>query len=262
VSSGSRFIVGFVLVVALASLVTSSSPAGATGASVSKLTAFSTLFPFSSTFSPPPPPPPPPPTTPAVTTTVVVTSSTTAAGYSWYNTYDTCYYGSDCYNNGCNYYGCNANCGYYGCYNQYNQPPPAPCYPTTPGYPYCYPSNGYQLQTTTTAYSLLTETSFTTETTTSTPSPVFITGTVTSTATVADPTNETIFGSLMLVFVVLFLATLFMLLRSRTSQSNPSYNYPPASPAGMATSKSFCVNCGSKLVQGRRYCGACGSPQF
>ncbi len=108
------------------------------------------------------------------------------------------------------------SCGYYQ--------PVYGCYPGYPGYPYCYPSYPYQLTTATatttlTSYSPVTQTSVTTATVTSTPSPVFVTNTLTLTTATTDTTMETIYGSLMAGFLVLFLATLFLLLRLRPQKA-------------------------------------------
>ena len=183
-------------------------------------------------------------------TTIVITTSTTVStdtwGYGWN-------YGNGYYTTACSYYGCyNSNC-YYNCYNQQ----PNNCYPGYPNYPYCSPSYGYQVPTTTTAtaYSLLTETSTTTQTTVSTPNPIFITNTLTTTTT--DTTMETLYGSLMAIFLVLFLATLFLLVRPR---SEPKADPMPvqSQPAYVRTSYK-CSACGNEILPKMKFCGDCGA---
>jgi hypothetical protein len=88
------------------------------------------------------------------------------------------------------------------------------------------PSYGYEVATTTqtvtaTSYSTVTQTSEVTSTTTSIPVPMTVTtsATVTTTTTTTDTTAEMIYGSLMAVFLALFLATLVLLVGSRSRGS-------------------------------------------
>jgi hypothetical protein len=90
---------------------------------------------------------------------------------------------------------------------------------------YSYPpqSYGYEVATTTetetaTSYSTITQTNELTSTITSVPEPVTVTtsATVTTTATTIDTTAEMLYGSLMAVFLALFLATLVLLVASRS----------------------------------------------
>jgi hypothetical protein len=87
-------------------------------------------------------------------------------------------------------------------------------------------SYGYEVATTTetvtaTSYSTVTQTNEVTSTTTSIPEPVTVTtsATVTSTATTTDTTAEMLYGSLMAVFLALFLATLVLLVGSKSRGS-------------------------------------------
>jgi len=91
--------------------------------------------------------------------------------------------------------------------------------------PQSYPpqSYGYEVATTTetvtaTSYSTVTQTNELTSTITSVPDPVTVTtsATVTTTATTMDTTAEMLYGSLMAVFFALFLATLVLLVASRS----------------------------------------------
>ena len=123
---------------------------------------------------------------------------------------------------------CDPSDPYCNGYGQY------PCYPGYPGYPYaCYPSAPsypYQYPTTTTAtstsYLSVTQTSVTTSTATSisTPQPVFVTNMLTVTTATTNTTMETVYGTLMLVFLALFLASLFLLMNARSRTTN---NPPP-----------------------------------
>jgi hypothetical protein len=159
--------------------------------------------------------------------------------------------------------------------------PNCPCYPSYPSYPhhhyypgygYAYsPGYGYEVATTTEtatamSYSTVTETSEVTSTTTSVPEPVTVTtsATVTSTATTTDTTTEMLYGSLMAVFLALFLATLVLLVGSRlrgSKGSNPQSSQAaiaaPA-PAYVATSHK-CSACGTDVDPGTKFCGNCGA---
>jgi hypothetical protein len=187
------------------------------------------------------------------TTTIVLTTSTTVStdngGYSC-NYWNGCYYATTC-----SYYGCYYSNCYYNCYNQ----PPTNCYPGYPGYPYCSPNYGYPgaTITTATAYSLLTETSTATQTTVSTPNPIFITNTLTTTTATTDTTMETLYGSLMAIFLVLFLATLFLLVRPRTkSKGDPM---PAQSQPAYVKTSYKCSACGNEVRPQMKFCGDCGT---
>jgi hypothetical protein len=87
-------------------------------------------------------------------------------------------------------------------------------------------SYGYEVATTTetvtaTSYSTVTQTSEVTSTTTSVPEPVTVTtsATLTTTTTTTDTTAEMLYGSLMAVFLALFLATLVLLVGSKSRGS-------------------------------------------
>jgi hypothetical protein len=95
---------------------------------------------------------------------------------------------------------------------------------------YSYPPQGYPLQSygyevttttetvTATSYSTVTQTNELTSTITSVPEPMTVTtsATVTTTATTMDTTAEMLYGSLMAVFLALFLGTLVLLVASRS----------------------------------------------
>jgi hypothetical protein len=93
--------------------------------------------------------------------------------------------------------------------------------------PQSYPSQSYghevtttteTVTATTTSYSTVTQTDELTSTITSVPEPMTVTtsATVTTTATTIDTTAEMLYGSLMTVFLALFLATLVLLVASRS----------------------------------------------
>jgi len=215
------------------------------------------------------------------TTTIVLTTSTTVSTHTWGYTSNTWGYDTDTWGYGCNYWnGCydyTTACSYYGCYysncyynsfNCYNQPP-TNCYPGYPNYPYCSPNYAYPgtPTTTATAYSLLTETSTTTQTTVSTPNPLYITNTLTTATT--DTTMETLYGSLMAIFLVLFLATLFLLARRRSeSKGNPlpaqTQQAQPQTPqsqrqAAYVRTSYKCGACGNEVLPKMKFCGDCGA---
>jgi membrane protease subunit (stomatin/prohibitin family) len=105
-----------------------------------------------------------------------------------------------------------------------------------------------------------------TSTTTSIPEPVTVTtsATVTSTTTTRDTTAEMLYGSLMAVFLALFLATLVLLVGSRlrgSQGSNPQSSQAaiaaPA-PAHMMTSYR-CSACGTDVDRRAKFCGNCGA---
>ncbi|MGA2785229.1 MAG: hypothetical protein ABSF09_11085 [Candidatus Bathyarchaeia archaeon] len=112
------------------------------------------------------------------------------------------------------------SCGY--------QQPQNSCYPGSPGYPNnCYPNSPYQYQNpptvTVTNYSPVTQTSITTATT-SILNPIITTLTLVSITTTGAATAP-VYGALMAVFLVLFLAALFLLIRSKsTPVIPPSYS--------------------------------------
>jgi hypothetical protein len=167
--------------------------------------------------------------------------------------------------------------------------PNCPCHPSYPsylhhhyypGYGYAYypaygygyyPGYGYEVATTTetattTSYSTVTETSEVTSTTTSVPEPVTVTtsATVTTTATTRDTTAEMLYGSLMAVFLALFLATLVLLIASRSrgsKGSNPQLSQAAVAapaPAYIATSHK-CSACGTEVDPNMKFCGNCGA---
>jgi len=208
------------------------------------------------------------------TTTVILTTSTTVSLGST-DTWNTWGYGGNSWGYGCsNWNGCyyTTGCSYYGCYNSncyynYNNcyyQPPNNCYPGYPSYPNCSPNYGYPEtpMTTATAYSLLTETSTTTQTSVSTPNPLYITNTFTTVAT--DTTMETLYGSLMAIFLVLFLASLFLLARPKSkskADSTPALAQTPPTqrqPAYVKTSYK-CSACGSEVLPKMKFCGDCGA---
>jgi hypothetical protein len=93
--------------------------------------------------------------------------------------------------------------------------------------------------------------------------------TVTSTTTTKDTTAEMPYGSLMAVFLALFLATLVLLVGSRvrgSKGSNPRSSQaqsPQAvvgapAPAYIATSHK-CSACGTDVDPGTKFCGNCGA---
>jgi membrane protease subunit (stomatin/prohibitin family) len=105
-----------------------------------------------------------------------------------------------------------------------------------------------------------------TSTTTSIPEPVTLTtsATVTTTTTTRDTAAEMLYGSLMAVFLALFLATLVLLVGSRlrgSQGSNPrSSQAAIAAPteAYIATSHK-CSACGTDVDPGTKFCGNCGA---
>jgi membrane protease subunit (stomatin/prohibitin family) len=105
-----------------------------------------------------------------------------------------------------------------------------------------------------------------TSTTTSIPEPVTVTtsATVTTTATTRDTAAEMLYGSLMAVFLALFLATLVLLVGSRlrgskgsSPQSSQAAITAPAQ-AHIATSYR-CSACGTDVARGAKFCGNCGA---
>jgi hypothetical protein len=164
----------------------------------------------------------------------------------------------------------------YPYYQNYPNCANYPYYQKSPSYPYYghygyYSGYGYEVETTTetvtaTSYSTVTQTNEVTSTTTSIPAPVTVTtsATVTSTTTTNDTTAEMLYGSLMAVFLALFLATLVLLVgsRSRGSKgSNPqSSQAASAAPAEahIATSHK-CSACGTDVDPGTKFCGNCGA---
>jgi len=167
----------------------------------------------------------------------------------------------------------NPNYPNYPCYPNYPNYPNCPNYPNYPNYPYYryYPSYGYEVATTTqtvtaTSYSTVTQTSEVTSTTTSIPAPVTLTtsATVTTTTTTRDMTAETLYSSLMAVFLALFLATLVLLVgsRSRGSKgSNPQSSQAViAAPAQAHMTTSYrCSACGTDVDPNTKFCGSCGA---
>jgi hypothetical protein len=103
-----------------------------------------------------------------------------------------------------------------------------------------------------------------TSTTTSIPEPVTVTtsATVTTTTTTRDTSAEMLYGSLMAVFLALFLATLVLLVGSRlrgSQGSNPQSSQATiAAPAHIATSYR-CSACGTDVDPGTKFCGNCGA---
>ena len=186
-----------------------------------------------------------------------------------------------------------ANCPNYSNYSNY---PECPNYPVqTSQLPKClnypnyyygyYPSYSYEDPTTAqtvtataTSYSTVTETSGVTSTTTI-PATVTVTSsatvtsttttgdiasvTVTSTTSTRDTTAEMLYGSLMAVFLALFLATLVLLVASRSrgsKGSNPQSSQAvvaASGPAYIATSHK-CSACGTEVDPGTKFCGNCG----
>jgi hypothetical protein len=164
--------------------------------------------------------------------------------------------------------------------------PNCPCYPSYPSYPShpydhyysgywygYYPGYGYEVETTTetvtaTSYSTVTQTNEVTLTTTSIPQPLTVTtsATVTTTATTRDTTAEMLYGSLMAVFLALFLATLVLLVASRSrgsKGSNPQPSQaaiaaPAPTQAHIATSHK-CSACGTEVDPATKFCGNCGA---
>jgi hypothetical protein len=175
------------------------------------------------------------------------------------------------------------NCPNYPNYQNYPNYPCYPNYPSYASYPYnryypgygygYYAGYGYEVVTTTqtvtaTSYSTLTETKEVTSTTTSVPAPVTVTtsATVTTTTTTRDTTAEMLYGSLMAVFLALFLATLVLLVGSRsrgskTSNPQPSQAAiaaPAPTQAHIATSHK-CSVCGTEVDPATKFCGNCGA---
>jgi len=163
-------------------------------------------------------------------------------------------------------YPCYYNYSSYRSYSNY------PYYGYFPGYGYGYYSGyGYAVETTTetvtaTSYSTVTQTNQVTSTTTSIPEPVTVTtsATVTTTATTRDTTAEMLYGSLMAVFLALFLATLVLLVGSR-SRGSKGFNPQPSQaavaasgPAYIATSHK-CSACGAEVDPAKKFCGSCGA---
>jgi hypothetical protein len=170
------------------------------------------------------------------------------------------------------YYQNNPNCVNYPYYQYSASYPHYPYYGYYPGYGYGYYSGyGYEVATTTetvtaTSYSTLTQTSEVTSTTTSIPEPVTVTtsATVTTTATTRDTTAEMLYGTLMAVFLALFLATLVLLVASRyrgSKGSNPQTSQAAVAasvPAYIATSHK-CSACGTEVDPATKFCGNCGA---
>jgi hypothetical protein len=105
-----------------------------------------------------------------------------------------------------------------------------------------------------------------TSTTTSIPEPLTLTtsATVTTTTTTTNTTAEMLYGSLMAVFLALFLATLVLLVGSRLRGSQGSNlrssQAAIAAPteAHIATSHK-CSACGTDVDPGTKFCGNCGA---
>jgi hypothetical protein len=175
-------------------------------------------------------------------------------------------------------------CPNYPNYPNYQNYQNYPCYPSYPSYPY-YPYNryypgygygyyagyGYEVVTTTqtvmaTSYSTVTQTNEVTSTTTSIPAPVTVTtsATVTTTTTTRDTTAEMLYGSLMAVFLALFLATLVLLVGSR-SRGSRGLNPQPLQAAVAAPAQAHiatshkCSACGTDVDPGTKFCGNCGA---
>jgi hypothetical protein len=176
---------------------------------------------------------------------------------------------------------------YPNCPNYQVQTSQLPKCPNYPNYYYgYYPSHGYEdpittqtVTATATSYSTVTQTSEVTSTT-AIPATVTVTSsatvtsttttgdttsaTVTTTATTRDTTAEMLYGSLMAVFLALFLATLVLLVASRSrgsKGSNPRSSQAAVAasgPAYIATSHK-CSACGTEVDLGTKFCGNCGA---
>ncbi len=109
---------------------------------------------------------------------------------------------------------------------------------------------------------------------TETPPPIMTTTTFTSTTSATDTTMETLFGALTAIFAALFLATLFLLTRNKSSGNpynsptriqqtvNPTQTPPQPPSGGQSISPGqFCTRCGAGLQPGVRFCSRCGSQQ-
>jgi len=217
-------------------------------------------------------------TTRTTRTRTTVTTATTV--YTTYSSYPGCW-GYDCgYNVYYIYYSPNYSCyvdpnnpyvcylyltypypspypnslyysSYFGCYVDPNNP--NTCYPYYSTYPnYSNPSPSYPYQTTTTESSVVIQTSYATETTTSTPSPAMVVSTLTNTVTTTDNTATTLYGTLIAVLIVLLGVSVFLLLASRSKTSNPQ---------SYGVAGHYCRNCGNYLNQPDRFCGKCGNQQ-
>jgi len=185
-------------------------------------------------------PPPQSSTTSVIFSTTILTTTASRSRCYWWNGnyyYDYCTNYFDYYN------------GYY--YGYYYNPT---CY----GYD-CYsynPNYGpYQATTITdTSYSIVTETS--TSTTTSIPQPATTATTLTNVVTISDTTMETVYGSLMVGFLALFVVTLFLLMMSRSRI--PLSANPQPQQAHIETSFK-CSACGTDIISNAKFCGNCGA---
>ena len=140
---------------------------------------------------------------------------------------------------------------YLGCYVDPNNP--STCYPydsTYPSYPNPYSSSPYQTTTTESSIvSIVTQTSYATQT--PTPAPAMVVSTFTSVVTTPD--YSSLYGIVIAVLLVGLGACVFLLLLSA-----PKTNGPPQSYGGTGH---YCGNCGNYLNQLDRFCGKCGTQQ-
>jgi hypothetical protein len=135
------------------------------------------------------------------------------------------------------------------CYMDPNSPNTCyPYYSTSPNYSNPYSSSPYQTTT---------QTSYATETITSTPVPAMVLSTITNEVTnvvpTADNSSDTFYGVVIAVLLILLGACVFLLLLSASKTGRP-----PTSYGGTGY---YCRNCGNYLTQPDRFCGKCGTQQ-
>jgi hypothetical protein len=123
------------------------------------------------------------------------------------------------------------------CYMDPNSPNTCyPYYSTSPSYPNPYSSSPYQITT---------QTSYATETTTSTPAPAMVLSTITNEVTnvvaTTDNSSETFYGVVIAVLLILLGACVFLLLLSASKTSTP--------PTSYGATGYYCRNCGNHLNQ-------------
>jgi hypothetical protein len=140
----------------------------------------------------------------------------------------------------------------YGCYVDPNNA--NTCYPYYSIYPnYSNPYAPNLNQNATTESNVVTQTSYATETTTSTPAPAMVVSTFTSVVATTDNSSATFYGILIAVLLVLLGASVFLLLLSTSKTGKPPQSY--------GGTGYYCRNCGNYLNQHDRFCGKCGTQQ-
>jgi hypothetical protein len=79
---------------------------------------------------------------------------------------------------------------------------------------------------------------------------------LTSTTATEDTTKETVYGTLMVGFLALFLATLFLFVTFRSRLSNPRR---PQNQQASITTSYRCSACENEIVPNAKFCGNCGA---